>query len=42
MYLYGYQERVHSSRRLEAECRRNLEVMWLLNGRAAQNVSHDR
>ncbi|WP_052316648.1 IS1182 family transposase [Thioalkalivibrio nitratireducens] len=32
LYLYGYQERVHSSRRLEAECRRNLEVMWLLNG----------
>lgn len=32
LYLYGYQNRVHSSRRLEAECRRNLEVMWLLGG----------
>ena len=29
MYLYGYQHRVRSSRRLEAETRRNLEVMWL-------------
>jgi len=32
LYLYGYLNRVHSSRRLEAECRRNLEVIWLLNG----------
>ena len=29
LYLYGYQHRVRSSRRLEAETRRNLEVMWL-------------
>ena len=27
--LYGYQHRVRSSRRLEAEARRNLEVIWL-------------
>jgi transposase len=32
LYLYGYLNRVRSSRRLEAECGRNLEVMWLLNG----------
>lgn len=32
LYLYGYQHRVHSSRRLAAECERNLEVMWLLKG----------
>ena len=32
LYLYGYLNRVRSSRRLEAECLRNLEVMWLLNG----------
>jgi transposase len=32
LYLYGYQQRVHSSRRLAVECERNLEVMWLLNG----------
>jgi transposase len=32
LYLYGYLNRARSSRRLEAECRRNLEVIWLLNG----------
>ena len=31
LYLYGYWNRVRSSRRLEAECKRNLELMWLLN-----------
>ena len=30
LYLYGYLHQVRSSRRLEAECRRNIEVMWLL------------
>jgi transposase len=30
LYLYGYIHRVHSSRRLEAETRRNLDVIWLL------------
>lgn len=30
LYLYGYLYQVRSSRRLEAECRRNLEVIWLL------------
>lgn len=32
LYLYGYTNRVHSSRRQERECRRNLEVIWLLEG----------
>ncbi len=32
LYLHGYLNRVRSSRRLEAECMRNLEVIWLLNG----------
>jgi len=32
LYLYGYLNRVRSSRRLEAECGRNLELIWLLNG----------
>jgi transposase len=30
LYIYGYLNRVRSSRRLEAECRRNIEVIWLL------------
>lgn len=30
LYVYGYLNRVHSSRRLEREANRNLEVMWLL------------
>jgi transposase len=30
LYLYGYWNRVRSSRRLEVECQRNLEVMWLM------------
>ena len=32
LYLYGYLHRVRSSRRLEAEAARNLEVVWLLRG----------
>ncbi len=34
LYIYGYLNRVQSSRRLEREAGRNLEVMWLL-GRLA-------
>jgi len=30
LYLYGYLHRIRSSRLLEAECRRNVEVLWLL------------
>lgn len=30
LYVYGYLNEVRSSRRLERECRRNVEVMWLL------------
>lgn len=30
LYLYGYWNRMRTSRRLEAECQRNLELMWLL------------
>jgi transposase len=30
LYLYGYLHRVRSSRLLEAECHRNVEVIWLL------------
>ena len=34
LYIYGYLNQVQSSRRLERETRRNVEVMWLL-GRLA-------
>src|SRR3954454_7309091 len=34
LYIYGYLNRVQSSRRLEREARRNVEVMWL-TGRLA-------
>jgi transposase len=34
IYLYGYLNRVHSTRRLERECQRNIELMWL-TGRLA-------
>jgi transposase len=32
LYLYGYLNRIRSSRRLEVETHRNLEVIWLLRG----------
>jgi transposase len=32
LYIYGYLNRIRSSRRLEAESRRNLELIWLLRG----------
>ena len=31
LYIYGYLNRVRSSRRLESEANRNVEVMWLLH-----------
>jgi transposase len=30
IYVYGYLNRVQSSRRLERECQRNVELIWLL------------
>ena len=32
LFLYGYLNRIRSSRHLEKECKRNLEVMWLMRG----------
>src|SRR5437879_8879503 len=34
LYLYGHLQQIRSSRRLQTECQRNVEVMWLL-GRLA-------
>src|SRR2546429_3338548 len=31
LYIYGYLHRVRARRRLEAETRRNVQVMWLIN-----------
>jgi len=31
LYIYGYMNKIRSSRRLMTECRRNMEVMFLLN-----------
>ena len=39
LYLYGYLYQIRSSRRLEAECQRNLEVMWLLGRLAPDHKS---
>jgi transposase len=32
LYIYGYLNRVRSSRRLEREAQRNIEIIWLLRG----------
>lgn len=34
IYIYGYMNRIRSSRQLEKECYRNIEMMWLLKGLA--------
>ena len=41
LYIYGYLNRVQSSRRLEREAGRNLEVMWL-TGRLVPDHNHRR
>lgn len=30
LFIYGYMNKIRSSRQLEKECKRNIEVMWLL------------
>ena len=32
IYIYGYLNKIRSSRDLEKECKRNIELMWLLKG----------
>ena len=34
LFIYGYLNRTRSSRNLEKECKRNVEVMWLMRGLA--------
>ena len=34
LYVYGYLNRIQSSRRLEREAQRNVELMWLVGGLA--------
>jgi hypothetical protein len=41
LYVYGYLNRVQSSRRLEREAGRNVEVMWLLGRIARASVAID-
>lgn len=31
LYIYGYLNSISSSRKLERECQRNIELMWLMN-----------
>lgn len=31
LYIYGYLNKVRTSRDLEKECKRNIEMMWLIN-----------
>ena len=40
IYLYGYLNRIQSSRRLEREAQRNIELMWL-TGRLAPDFKDD-
>ena len=42
LYIYGYLNRVQSSRRLEREAGRNLEVMWLTGRLVAGSQDHRR
>ncbi|WP_217697393.1 transposase [Virgibacillus dokdonensis] len=32
LFIYGYFNKIRSSRFLETECKRNIELMWLVNG----------
>src|SRR5699024_1780755 len=32
LFIYGYLNKIRSSRSLEVECKRNIELMWLVNG----------
>ncbi len=42
LYIYGYLNRVQSSRRLEHEAGRNVEVMWLMSSTSTRSQDHCR
>lgn len=37
LYIYGYFNGIRSSRKLERECARNVELMWLINNQTPHN-----
>jgi len=42
IYIYGYLNRIQSSRRLEREAQRNVELMWLTGPLGARFQDHRR
>ena len=40
LYLYGYLNKIRSSRKLEKECSRNIELQWLLQGLQTQKMGY--
>ena len=38
LYIYGYMNKLRSSRDLEKECKRNIELMWLLKSLAPDQI----
>jgi transposase len=42
IYIYGYLNRVQSSRRLERECQRNIELVWLTGRLMPDFEDHSR
>jgi transposase len=41
IYIYGYLNRIPSGRRLERECQRNVELMWLTGKRSRTTEQND-
>ena len=42
LYLYGYLNKIRSSRKLERECSRNVELQWLLQNLAPNYHTYQR
>jgi len=39
LHIYGYINKIRSSRLIEKECNRNIEVMWLINNLIPDHVT---